>query len=225
MSAENPIILDEQTANTDADDEPILTSFLQVMPHYSKECALNKLQQSDYNLEQALLLALDEQEKPGKAPKQSTVSSDTASSLPSNSLFFSANKPSSCNDNDNDDATQQDSSTLLCEEWHRRHDLALQFGHTFVDSEFPPSSISLDGRKHHSASTTTIVTCHCGVAAKSRTVQRNGPNYGRFYLCCVVLVVARSVISFRGTSTAIEADKKVAIPTSLGIPLDLLYMY
>jgi hypothetical protein len=72
----------------------------------------------------------------------------------------------------------------------------------FVDSDFPPMSSSLDGRllrqpqgmdeskdriekKTTQLSTTNVIQyCRCGLPAAARQVQSDGPNYGRFYLCC-----------------------------------------
>jgi hypothetical protein len=64
----------------------------------------------------------------------------------------------------------------------------------FVDSDFPPDSSSLDGRKqasqrqdeaasssHHEMA---VIRCFCGWVASAKTVQSEGPNYGRFYLAC-----------------------------------------
>ena len=74
----------------------------------------------------------------------------------------------------------------------------------FIDEEFPPDSSSIDGRKeskhsHRSGAKSsssssssskgsnkeqTIIKCKCGLPAKIRTVQKDGPNYGRFFLSC-----------------------------------------
>ncbi|KAL7561882.1 hypothetical protein ACA910_014257 [Epithemia clementina (nom. ined.)] len=67
----------------------------------------------------------------------------------------------------------------------------------FVDPEFPPITQSLDGRKRiqpqedgsrMSPSSNTNPNmdyyCNCGLPAAARQVQSDGPNYGRFYLCC-----------------------------------------
>ncbi len=80
----------------------------------------------------------------------------------------------------------------------------------FIDQEFPPTTTSLDGRKlqtqtHLSSSiavtgnrdiqasrtnTASVPTkedaikCHCGIPATIRAVQKDGPNYGRFFLSC-----------------------------------------
>jgi calpain-15 len=56
----------------------------------------------------------------------------------------------------------------------------------FVDPDFPPTRTSLDGRREGSSTLTTpnVVLCLCKLPAAARTVQSDGPNYGRFYLGC-----------------------------------------
>ena len=80
----------------------------------------------------------------------------------------------------------------------------------FIDSDFPPTMSSIDGRvRNHSmgpnhSSTdhdpnhtitdtnsivnpvrrTAVTKCHCGYMATPKQVQSDGPNYGRYYLCC-----------------------------------------
>ncbi len=77
----------------------------------------------------------------------------------------------------------------------------------FIDEEFPPTTTSLDGRKlqgqtqtlaqthNHSSAPETVthtasapkkvaIKCHCGIPASIRAVQKDGPNYGRFFLSC-----------------------------------------
>lgn len=81
----------------------------------------------------------------------------------------------------------------------------------FVDEEFPPNSTSLDGRRQQPQpgtsnklasvvvsntarrnlegtgnpnSSTRVIKCRCGIPASVKTVQKDGPNYGRFFLAC-----------------------------------------
>lgn len=79
----------------------------------------------------------------------------------------------------------------------------------FIDSFFPPTLQSLDGRQRHqhhgsdqnaagplnntrqqqsnrssSGSSNETTLCHCGYPAAAKRVQSDGPNYGRFYLAC-----------------------------------------
>lgn len=67
----------------------------------------------------------------------------------------------------------------------------------FVDQDFPPNSTSLDGRRQQPQTTASqtsasekndsqvqVIKCRCGVPACVKTVQRDGPNYGRFFLAC-----------------------------------------
>ena len=75
----------------------------------------------------------------------------------------------------------------------------------FVDQEFPPNTSSLDGRRvvpmptNNTAAndlpatnnstacaraTPDVIKCRCGLPAAVKTVQKDGPNYGRFFLTC-----------------------------------------
>lgn len=56
----------------------------------------------------------------------------------------------------------------------------------FIDQDFPPNTSSLDGRNILSKTDADekVIKCNCGVAAAVKTVQRDGPNYGRFFLSC-----------------------------------------
>ena len=59
----------------------------------------------------------------------------------------------------------------------------------FIDSDFPPTLQSIDGRlrKNEQDSSNDVVKvtkCHCGFVAKPKQVQSDGPNYGRYYLVC-----------------------------------------
>lgn len=103
------------------------------------------------------------------------------------------------------------SEATLSHEWHQCYqkilvareeqvDQPIQY---FVDDSFPPLRSSLDGRiatkmqkkdnnNHPNTATTTdnspstpqMVLCRCGIPAAAKVVQREGPNYGRFFLAC-----------------------------------------
>ena len=85
----------------------------------------------------------------------------------------------------------------LSPEWHACYQYALskEQGGFFVDPDFGPVSSSLDGRRRRRGpnrndndsendDSLAIITCHCGLPAAARQVQSDGPNYGRFYLSC-----------------------------------------
>lgn len=54
----------------------------------------------------------------------------------------------------------------------------------FVDPDYPPTRTSLDGRRERKDDEKTAALCLCKLPASARTVQSDGPNYGRFFLAC-----------------------------------------
>lgn len=77
------------------------------------------------------------------------------------------------------------STTSLSDIWHQCYNSVTTSNDFFVDSDFPPTTRSLDGRQRNSTEFgVVVVRCKCGVPAAARTVQSDGPNYGRFYLAC-----------------------------------------
>jgi len=54
----------------------------------------------------------------------------------------------------------------------------------YIDPDFPPNKSSLDGRKKSLHSDEEITKCPCRLPTMAKTVQSDGPNYGRFYFCC-----------------------------------------
>ena len=93
------------------------------------------------------------------------------------------------------------------QKWIDVIDRCKQLDVQFVDEEFPPNKSSLDGRRvvpmpsNNSASVNstasssngssngaqanpTVIKCRCGLPATVKTVQKDGPNYGRFFLAC-----------------------------------------
>lgn len=84
----------------------------------------------------------------------------------------------------------------LSPQWHECYQRTVQAQQDcFVDSDFAPTTSSLDGRfrndngdNDESASNNNNnnnqIKCLCGLPAAPKTVQADGPNYGRFYLAC-----------------------------------------
>ena len=97
-----------------------------------------------------------------------------------------------------------------CEKWKQIIQNCQELNTQFIDDSFPPNSTSIDGRKiHHHVNSSSnssnsnsgqsnhrmntlsvasdaprVIQCKCGLPASIRTVQKDGPNYGRFYLSC-----------------------------------------
>ncbi len=88
------------------------------------------------------------------------------------------------------------------EKWYQTVNRCKDLNVQFIDESFPPNTASIDGRKvqtkyctsittstqssksGHYLSTTPTIRCNCGLIATIRTVQKDGPNYGRFFLSC-----------------------------------------
>lgn len=99
----------------------------------------------------------------------------------------------------------------------------------FVDLDFPPCARSLDGRHRRrrdgeegeedepfkdaaTSGGSGVVRCVCGVPATPRTVQSDGPNYGRFYMTCgrVQAAAVAAAVAKRGRADGDE--KSVTAP-------------
>jgi hypothetical protein len=158
-------------------------AFLEVMPGGSRAYATNVLARANGNLEQALILALegdDEQHRIARCETQQPHHAETSSAAvapASLSLTYNqSNAPLASNNN-----SEQDTG-MLSDEWHRHVKMIKATGNTvFVDPDFAPIAASLDGRKQQQHDT---VKCLCGIPAKAQSVQKDGKNYGRFYLSC-----------------------------------------
>jgi hypothetical protein len=78
----------------------------------------------------------------------------------------------------------------LSPQWHECYQRTVQARQdSFVDSDFAPTTSSLDGRFRNNDDNDndnghSKIKCHCGLPAAPKTVQADGPNYGRFYLAC-----------------------------------------
>jgi calpain-15 len=72
---------------------------------------------------------------------------------------------------------------ILSSQWY---DCLRNSSTPFVDPDYPPTRTSLDGRREpkDDEKTAAAVLCLCKLPACARTVQSDGPNYGRFYLAC-----------------------------------------
>jgi hypothetical protein len=130
-------------------------------------------------LQQALILALEETQEQRKVASHQNQLNDDSSKIKNAAVALLKTAP--------DEQDNHDTATFasLGKEWHSLYQAALASGTIFVDSIFPPTSASLDGQRHAQTTIPTeTVRCSCGLIAKSRTVQRNGPNYGQFYLSC-----------------------------------------
>jgi len=192
MSAESPIFIvddgEENVEQCSTKDSALVTAFLEVMPNKSRDYACKMLDRTNQNLEQALLLALDgeeqsRQEQPAKSSRQCEVSTGASTAAASDKTAKASKDSLTSLKSSQNDEEEAETATVLSDEWHRRYEMAQASDSDHVDTDFPPASCSLDGRRQKT-SNETEVTCFCGDPAKARSVQRDGPNYGRFYLAC-----------------------------------------
>jgi hypothetical protein len=188
MSSENAIILGDSDDTAVAAPPPdcvdgtntaTMETFLEIMPHLTQQYAAQLLKKTNQNLQQALILALEETQEQRKVAARQNQPNDDSSKIKNTAVASLKTAP------DEQDIHDTTTFASLGKEWHSLYQAALASGTVFVDSIFPPTSASIDGRRPYQTTTPTeTVRCPCGLIAKSRTVQRNGPNYGRFYLSC-----------------------------------------
>jgi hypothetical protein len=148
------------------------------------------LARSNGNLEQALILALegdDEQCRIATCHAQHHAPTSSATDHAATSSATATSPPASFTYNHSNatlagsNKSAQD-TVMLSDEWHRHVKMMKATGSSvFVDPDFSPVASSLDGRKHQQHDT---AKCLCGIPAKAQSVQRDGKNYGRFYLSC-----------------------------------------
>ena len=176
MSATMPIELfdDDDNVGVEIDDEreKAIQTFLEFSGTMDRKNAIKWLQQSNYNIQLALVGAME-------GVSVSSVATVTVPRSDENEFSTSAapdnvKSPPVGTDDENDEP-------LLSISWYNC--MANSPGR-FIDPDFPPNQSSLDGRKQMSDTLQQQVKCVCGLPASAKTVQSDGPNYGRFYLCC-----------------------------------------
>jgi hypothetical protein len=189
-----------------------IQSLMAVMNIPTQKMARERLQACNFDLERTIAHLLDAKPPAGvaqdawleskpaarrslfaQACSSSTGMEDTAAAA-AVTVTVSNNAPSASSRGPTKNAQNEQESTPheLSPQWHEAYQRTVQTEQDFfVDSDFPPTTTSLDGRKRVDDSgplTTnakaTVIKCHCGLPAAPRTVQSDGPNYGRFYLAC-----------------------------------------
>lgn len=158
----------------------------------SRDSALELLEKTKWNMEEAIALTLD-------GATSSDANDQPLTSSPTTQDAATAASPQALKPFCTEKNPQQDSmkTCVLSQKWRSSYEKAST---PFVDPEFPPSRSSLDGRKcaakimpavseaadsdFESQSQPETIKCHCGIPATSKKVQSDGPNYGRFYLAC-----------------------------------------
>ena len=188
MSAAHPIVLldddddddKEKPNNKDTTVHHVnkVDAFMEVMPGRSRAYATNMLEQANQNLEQALILALEGDDELQNAARRSTQRHQANSSKAEATCERHSTTPAPTSKDHHKEDTAK-----LSGEWHYHFKMSQVTGNTvFVDPDFRPIASSIDGRKQQQHDTDQ--QCLCGISAKARSVQKDGPNYGRFYLAC-----------------------------------------
>ena len=169
MSAARPIELFDDEDSNDDKEKAVLT-FLEFSGLQDRADADKWLKQTSYHVQNALILAMEGAE---------ASDADDTPRMPHGDEESSSQQPQgACLDEDEHD------EQLLSITWYNcMAKLAMSSSERFVDPDFPPTQSSLDGRKQTSLKDDDV-NCVCGLPAAAKSVQSDGPNYGRFYLCC-----------------------------------------
>jgi hypothetical protein len=170
------------TKDSFEDDKMIgkATQLAAIMNFSDQSRALALLRRFRGNLEQAIDHYLSATEKvQAKKVDEEKIVTETRKSNP-RALFREKDEKS------HDTSTPTNTKVILSEQWHLCSQSAASLGGSFVDPDFPPTSTSLDGRRLASRTPNDAATirCRCGLPAAAAVVQKDGPNYGRFYLTC-----------------------------------------
>ena len=191
MSLEQPIELledndDDDDLTLDKEEEEKISLFMEFTKCSNRSVVLSKLRNHGFDVQRALLQEFQDDQERNKEK-----------AIPEKPLPVS-----SCANNNSDNKKKVENTRwkkvappppkkeperpLMSIEWYNCMAQSLSSSSsssTFVDPDFPPTQSSIDGRRQQSKQGKTVY-CPCGVPAKPRTVQSDGPNYGRFYLCC-----------------------------------------
>ena len=178
MSASRPIeLLDDDDWNDN--EEKAVRTFLEFSGSQDRSDADKWLQQTNYNVQNALILAM-------KGPVDSDDDAAAATArMPLAGERIPAQEPqvTLLDEAANHDEDENDEQLLSITWYNCMATVAISSSGQFVDPDFPPIQSSLDGRKQTSH-TEDDVKCVCGLPAAAKSVQSDGPNYGRFYLSC-----------------------------------------
>eukprot|EP00980_Cylindrotheca_fusiformis_P019232 scaffold6544_cov112-Cylindrotheca_fusiformis.AAC.4 len=182
MATANAVIViddgDDETENDESDsalkqkEEKIIA--LSEILHVSREQSKSALEGCGYDLQQAILAKLDH-----NLSRRTTKSL----SIPA-AVKTMVQRPLKTSLPVHAPAKLADPQGELSPQWQSCYQNSPT---PFVDPQFTPTKTSLDGRRTaagQSSKKDVVVLCHCQLPATSRTVQSDGPNYGRFFLVC-----------------------------------------
>ena len=156
-------------------DEENIRTFLEVTDSQNRAWAIETLQEFDWDISKAIATVFQD---PANVTSSTTIPPIISTAIPTISTpITTRNHPTHTYKHVHPVNLEE-----FSQEWNR---CMIQTSGIFVDPDFPPLQSSLDGRKRTSQSQQqAIIKCPCGIPAAARTVQSEGPNYGRFYLGC-----------------------------------------
>ena len=140
MSSENPIILDDNddiavaAPPSDCVDETntaMKETFLEIMPHLTQQYASQLLKNTNQNLQQALILALEETQEQRKVAARQNQPNDDSSKIKNTAVASLKTAP---DEQDNHDTT---TFASLGKEWHSLYQAALASGYRLCRLDFP----------------------------------------------------------------------------------------
>lgn len=201
---------DTKPSATTAKESTGVASLQQILPHLSHKVILKQLRACNGDLEQAAdqLLRSTTTVSSVRRPKKARSTIEGAKKLlqPTQRALFVKAKPRSAAKYAEKAEDIDNPNTELSVEWHAAYQKALRSeSKVFFDATFGPVPSSLHGRQDVTTKDDTI-QCRCGIPAAARQVQSDGPNYGRFYLCCGLVLRQKR----RAAVALVKADSPVA---------------
>lgn len=188
-TADAAILIDDDAAVEE--NETKISTLIEIL-NISREQCQSALEAAGYDLQRAIAASLDHNPSRPIVESSSRVKNAIQQSLQmSHPIRQSVSKEVVSN-------TEE-----LSPQWRSCFQMSAT---PFVDPDFPPKRASLDGRKAPAQSNNAVVSCCCKLPATSRTVQSDGPNFGRFFLSCGKPRFNRQ----RGDTSSSENDKPCA---------------
>lgn len=197
-STKDPRQVSKEAASSDTDIHHNDIALFQEITGVDDSTAMDAIRNSSNNVEQAIASFFDSSSSSINDSTSSTPKCNHIASRNQNLSEKEENKIASDSkciqqipaDDKKRPSAKQGKQVLISCKPTKKWDKAIEACHAlqvkFVDQDFPPNTSSLDGRKILSKADADdkVIKCNCGVPAAVKTVQRDGPNYGRFFLSC-----------------------------------------
>ncbi len=198
-------VVDEENENTNTvtnNDCRMVKQYMEITGAYSKEKALEQLVMYNYDLNRAISAYFEVSTGSREVSKNERGDDGTKEKGTHTSSTLHINQ----NDHSSSSSIAPEQLVIKYHEnskkWSETIAKCKELNVQFIDESFPPNTSSIDGRKiyhlskqgeqqkkvskyiNKDASSVLPITCHCGLIASIKTVQKDGPNYGRFFLSC-----------------------------------------